>query len=256
VKKSPDRDGVDDESPDHLGDLDDGDEGCDGLDDAGRSLEGHEEKVHVHDGVHEVVSGREPEARGVLRSQCQPAEEHHGSVVVPLQKANLLALQDEKDRVHQLGNFAEAKEAQRQGSGTILEILHQLTSRAADRELQSPLLGHVVEALTHVIDAPGAEHGKEQVPSREASVHCQHVAVLSHGSSGSVDHDQVAHTEKSRNAPLLPAKTGDRSESGRARHIVLQGDKGRADARESLREVGDGRHLRSEASVGTLKTLR
>eukprot|EP00405_Crypthecodinium_cohnii_P017655 CAMPEP_0206446848 /NCGR_PEP_ID=MMETSP0324_2-20121206/16398_1 /ASSEMBLY_ACC=CAM_ASM_000836 /TAXON_ID=2866 /ORGANISM="Crypthecodinium cohnii, Strain Seligo" /LENGTH=132 /DNA_ID=CAMNT_0053915433 /DNA_START=313 /DNA_END=708 /DNA_ORIENTATION=- len=65
-EKSPDRDGVDDESPDHLGDLDDGDEGCDRLDDAGRSLEGHEEKVHVHDGVHEVVCGCEPQSRSVL----------------------------------------------------------------------------------------------------------------------------------------------------------------------------------------------
>eukprot|EP00429_Kryptoperidinium_foliaceum_P077204 CAMPEP_0176210884 /NCGR_PEP_ID=MMETSP0121_2-20121125/14370_1 /TAXON_ID=160619 /ORGANISM="Kryptoperidinium foliaceum, Strain CCMP 1326" /LENGTH=169 /DNA_ID=CAMNT_0017549923 /DNA_START=322 /DNA_END=830 /DNA_ORIENTATION=- len=81
----PHRDAVHDQTPDHLDDLDDGDHGRDRFHDLRHALERHEEEVHVHHGMHEIVRRGKPHSWSVLGRQGKPTEEHHRCVMVPLE---------------------------------------------------------------------------------------------------------------------------------------------------------------------------
>ena len=120
---------------DHLGDLQRGDQRRDRLADHGEPLfvEGRRQKVVcVHRRVDAKVQRSDPEPRGVVVRDGEPAEVGGGQVVVPVQEYEVLLHQHLQDCVEELRDLGEHEEAA--GGGGPVWFSLMLVAGAGEQE--------------------------------------------------------------------------------------------------------------------------
>mmetsp|Transcript_1729 Transcript_1729/g.3825 ORF Transcript_1729/g.3825 Transcript_1729/m.3825 type:complete len:283 (-) Transcript_1729:128-976(-) len=212
-KVGADSDAVDDQTPNHLHDLNDSDHRSDRLHQFCRCGEGHQEEIHVHDRMDEVVGARKPQTWGVLSRESQPTEKHHCGVVVPLQEPDLFVFENEEDSVAQLWDLGKAEETECQNHRSAAGLVNKLGGWSADRVLQPIFEGCSEEAAREVVATPSTENGQTKVPSGEAIVHDFAIGMLSDRVSGGIDHRKVPCTENNGDPPLILAESSHCPES-------------------------------------------
>lgn len=236
-EEGPHCDAVHNQAPDHLRDLYYRDEWRDWLDDLRKAFESHEEEVHVHDGVDEVVRERKPQARRVLRRERKPAEQQDARMVVPLQQPNMLALENQEHSVAQLGDLRQAEEREGLHAWAAPHVLHEGWRICANCKVEPLCVGGCEKRARHVPDTPTTEQREPQVPDREAIVNDFGESVLRDQVPCRIHQHEVGCGKGHWNIPTTPAKADDASKGVQ---VLVAGPQ----LRKRCRQIPDGRHLR------------
>mmetsp|Transcript_46610 Transcript_46610/g.143758 ORF Transcript_46610/g.143758 Transcript_46610/m.143758 type:complete len:372 (-) Transcript_46610:52-1167(-) len=197
----------------HLHQLQRRDQQGERLDDLPRHAAGaHEEVVAVHDGVHHVVHAGEVNADGVVGRVREPAVEHHGGVVVPVQEDDRLLLEDEEDGVHQLGDLRQSEDGHPKPHGPVRPPLKR---RVAHSEAETARR-EVIEQIRHTDGGPvDGEGGQDEIPHDEERLEVESCAIL-HPRLPAKNHTDVQERGIEREISVLkhPATQGRACERG------------------------------------------